>query len=122
MGQQVEVAVARRHLETDTGRFVVLAEQNAVAQDAMDEIDGSPVQGDQLYRASHDALEVTLQVQRPTFQRLPGKLHEQHTNVDIAVRARRAAGLAAEQPRCRNPPTGGLEEATQVVEQVLGCL
>src|SRR2546421_10120587 len=54
IGQEIEVGVARVHLEADTGRKIAVVDQHAVPQDAMDEIDRGAIEDQEIHRSAEE--------------------------------------------------------------------
>lgn len=96
-GQDVEAFVAVGDLEADASGAVVLEDQQAVAQDVVDEVRGLVVEHHQIDPAAEALFEVAGQGELEAGQAWVDRLALERGQVHVAVRAVVAAGHAAEQ-------------------------
>lgn len=99
VGFEVEVGVARGDLEADAGGAVAIEHEEAVAEDAVDQIGWRGVEDDEVDATAEDALEIVGEGVGLRGQRRRGPAVEEDRDVDVAVGPRRAPTFAAEQVR-----------------------
>lgn len=94
--REIEVLVARAHFEANARGAVVLHEQLAVAENAMDEIAGRAVEDDDVDGQAELSLEVGRDVEMEIVERLRWDL-EQEGDIDVARGVRGPSRLASEE-------------------------
>jgi RNA polymerase sigma-70 factor (ECF subfamily) len=102
VGQKIEILVPSTHLETDPCGVVGLTDQDAVSQNAVNEVDWCGVDHYDLGLASESSLQFALDVEGIREQVRCRRFGEQDRHVHIAARSGRAARDAAIDPRRAN--------------------
>jgi len=115
---EVERLIPRLHLEADSSGGVAVEHEPSVAKHADAQIHWRLIQHHDLHRPAEQTLEFALEGER---LRLEGRFRrdgEQHSNIDIAVRARVAPSDRAEEIDGCGPVGIGLKESRETVFEI----
>ncbi len=110
---EIEVLVAHAYLEPDPRRPVPVADEDAVAKDAVREVGRGMIEDDQVDAASDEFLESLSQVGVQAVERPRRIFIEEGRDVHVAGLPRRPAGNAAEQVDGRDGIAVALEVRVQ---------
>lgn len=93
---QVECFVPRAHLERDAGRTVLIDDEAPFTQHADAKIDRGVIQRDEVDGNAQRTFELSFDDEARGVKRTRRRFREQHGDVHVAVRPRRASGCGPE--------------------------
>jgi len=117
IGQEIEVRIACLNLETDSRRAVAVANQDAIAQHAMDQVCRCAVEHDEIDVATDCCCQIGGKVDTQPFEGSRGITDEQYAKVNVAGRTGGPAPVAADEIHARQILTPAGEKLAQRLDQ-----